>query len=31
MDFAMIAILLGSVGLIWLLIQWCFYQVEAEE
>lgn len=31
MDILMAAILLGSIGLVWLLIRWCFYQVETEE
>ena len=31
LDIAMILILLGSIGLIWLLLRWCADQVEAEE
>ena len=31
MDLAMIAILLGSIGLVWMLIEWCSDQVESEE
>ena len=30
-DLAMILILLGSIGLVWLLIRWCADQVAAEE
>ena len=30
-DLAMIALLLGSVFLVWLLIRWCHIQVESEE
>ena len=30
-DLAMSLILLASLGLIWLLIRWCSYQVESEE
>lgn len=30
-DIAMLAILLGSIGLVSLLIHWCGYQVESEE
>ena len=31
LDVAMIAVLLGSVGLVGLLIHWCAGEVEAEE
>lgn len=31
MDFLMLLALLGGIGLVRLLLQWCFYQVEAEE
>lgn len=31
LDLIMVAVLLGSIGLVGLLIRWCFYQVEAEE
>ena len=31
LDFAMLAILAGSVGLVGLLIRWCDRQVESEE
>ncbi len=30
-DLAMIAVLLGSIGLVWALLHWCNCQVEAEE
>ncbi len=31
LDLIMMVVLLGSIGLVSLLIRWCFYQVEAEE
>ena len=31
LDFAMILVLLVSIGLVWLLIRWCADQVESEE
>ena len=31
MDISMMAVLLASIGLIWLLIRWCSDQVESEE
>lgn len=31
LDIGMIAVLLGSIGLVRLLLHWCSYQVEAEE
>lgn len=30
-DIAMVLILLGSIGLVWLLLHWCGCQVEAEQ
>ena len=30
-DAAMILILLGSIGLVWLLLRWCDSQVQSEE
>ncbi len=31
MDLLMLVILFGGIGLVRALLQWCFYQVEAEE
>ena len=31
LDLIMVATLLGSFGAVWLLIRWCFHQVESEE